>query len=328
MAFLKNTQTGSLILIHPHHIIGRGREFGSDTLSNKKISSIHTVIRWNGEKWLIKDFSKNGTWLNRHRLDPSLEIELEQDAVISFDRTHNIEYQLINLSAPCTSLVKIDEPIEIIKLQALNALPKYKRTDTLIYQSTDGKWFVENAHNIRLLNEGQIIEIDKQAWRFFEAKIIDSTIDYSIYLPNTPSDISLHFTISLDSEHVELKLLKGKSIFDLGERSHHYLLFLLARSRLNDKKTGIDSSEQGWLDINSLSKMLGTDPSHVNIQIFRARKQICKTLKEDHTTLSIIERRRGAVRMGPVTIQIQRGSIIEKPSDMDQFYETHVEIKA
>lgn len=126
--------------------------------------------------------------------------------------------------------------------------------------------------------------------------------------------ISLHFDVSLDEEHVFLSITQDQRRLDLGERVHHYALLTLARRRLADRASGIDPHSQGWIDTELLSKMLGLEAAHLNIQIFRMRRQIALALP---ASPDVIERRRGQIRFGTPPVSIARGSAIEAAAPRD-----------
>lgn len=121
----------------------------------------------------------------------------------------------------------------------------------------------------------------------------------------------LHFRISLDEEHAQLRVSSGQYSVDLGERVHHYCLLTLARRRLHDAGRGIDPTEQGWLHVDELQRMLGIDACHLNIQIFRARKQMACVASEHGWSCDPVERRRGMVRWGKLGFDIHRGLMFE-----------------
>ncbi len=106
-----------------------------------------------------------------------------------------------------------------------------------------------------------------------------------------------YFNVSADEEHVTLKIKQGHSEYNLQERSHHYLLFVLARMREQDSINGFDKDNQGWVYMDKFCKMLGMDRPHINIQIYRARQQI-KKLLPDFPTDVLVERRQGGLRFG------------------------------
>lgn len=140
-----------------------------------------------------------------------------------------------------------------------------------------------------------------------------SLASLSVDCPHTSlENLCLNFQISLNEEHTFLSVSYGnKQDVDLGERAHHYSLLTLARRRLDDAKNGLDPSSQGWLELAQLSKSLGIEPEHLNIQIFRARTQLLNALPQLAHLPSIIERRRGEVRFGAHQFCIVRGSRLE-----------------
>jgi hypothetical protein len=122
----------------------------------------------------------------------------------------------------------------------------------------------------------------------------------------------LQFQISLNEEHVFLSVAPGAGQpIVLGERSHHYCLITLARRRLADAQRGVEHSGQGWIAIEQLSKMLGMEPGHLNVQIFRARQQIRRALPPEVELGDVVERRRGEIRFSALHFRIVRGSALE-----------------
>lgn len=122
----------------------------------------------------------------------------------------------------------------------------------------------------------------------------------------------LQFQVSLNEEHIFLqaKLPSGENI-DLGERVHHYCLVTLARRRLHDARRGIDATGQGWVAVGDLARMLGLEPSHLNIQLFRARQHVACALAPELDPKHLLERRRGEVRLGGMPFRIVRGTVLE-----------------
>ena len=99
----------------------------------------------------------------------------------------------------------------------------------------------------------------------------------------------------------------GKSV-SLGERIHHYTLVTLARVRSQDAQRGLAPQSQGWIALDELSRMLGVEPSYVNIQIFRAKHQISNALPSRAVEPPLVERRRGDVRFGNYPFLIHGGA--------------------
>jgi hypothetical protein len=69
-------------------------------------------------------------------------------------------------------------------------------------------------------------------------------------------------------------------------------------------------NDLGWLDSELLMKQLGLEETHMNIQIFRACKQVAATLTSSTGHSRLIERLRGAMQANIKNIEF-----IKKPLD-------------
>ena len=126
---------------------------------------------------------------------------------------------------------------------------------------------------------------------------------------NTPL---LQFHVSLNEEHVFLRIATAAGgAIDLGERVHHYCLVTLARQRLHDARRGMDASSQGWVAVPELARQLGLEPTHLNIQIHRARQHFATAAPAQLAADAVLERRRGEIRFGALPFRIVRGACIE-----------------
>ncbi len=90
--------------------------------------------------------------------------------------------------------------------------------------------------------------------------------------PPAIETIGLRFRVSSEEEHVELTIRPRGDETEVPPRSFHYLLLTLARARL--KGSDCAASEQGWVEREALCKMLRTDPTKLNVDVFRARRQL------------------------------------------------------
>lgn len=113
---------------------------------------------------------------------------------------------------------------------------------------------------------------------------------------------TLQFNLSSNGDDVGLIVhgAQGHPV-DLGRQPHHHALLALARARRADP-------EGGWLRIEQLVGALGTDRAHLDVQLFRAGRQ----LRQAQPALpALVERRRGALRLAEVGIWIVRGTTPE-----------------
>jgi hypothetical protein len=102
-------------------------------------------------------------------------------------------------------------------------------------------------------------------------------------------EIGLTFSVSSDEEHVQLHMVAGDRTFDMGCRTHNYLLLTLARQRIADCSRGFLETACGWLCLDDLAHDPTMEPARLNIDVFRIRKQFAA--KGIVRAEAIIERR-------------------------------------
>lgn len=306
MAIMENLSTGEKVFLKSHHVFGRNREKADTELTNKDISQIHASMRWDGMEWMLTDFSRNGIWIDGIRIVPGKSTGLKEGNIIHFGSADNGAWKIVNLKRPSNVLFPINHEGPVIELERLHALPDNAIPDILVYLSHTGQWIYENENGTTPLSHGDIIHHKNESWQFFCAEPVDTT-----FTRQETRDIQFIFHVSVDEEHVVTKIQIGDDIIDLGERAHHYMLLTLARQRLKDARKGMDQATQGWIELDRMSHILNLEQCHLNIHIFRARKQINAVLPETANVPQIIERRVGGLRFGHPDFQILRGSALE-----------------
>ncbi|PCK05574.1 MAG: FHA domain-containing protein [Alteromonadaceae bacterium] len=311
MAVLKNRITGNKVVLRSHHVFGRSSKGVDTQLECRDISNIHASIRWDGDGWTVIDHSRNGTWVEGRRLASNAGRPLRVGDSIRFGGAESSTWRIVDVNAPSTVLVPVQGTEEIIELRRFHALPNEESPDISIYMSDRGQWQCESRQGIGVLEDGDLVHCGDHVWRFFCAAPVDGTMEMTEIRSMRNAPINFDFKVSLDEEHVSLKIGHGDAVLDLGERVHHYLLLMLARQRMDDASRIADVEGQGWLDLSELSKMMGLESSHLNIQIFRARKQVAQALPEVPHLPAVVERRAGSVRFGFDRFEIMRGSTLE-----------------
>lgn len=305
MARLLDNQNGQTIELLAQHIIGRHPSSANTVIVNPKVSRIHATISWDGEQWLVRDSSTNGTFINGKRLIHEQEQVLAVGDHIGIVDKANDCFTVDSLESPACMLIPETAGTPLIILQNLVVLPNEQTPLLTLYQDADGLWYCEDIDGKRNIINGSKIGVLDNIWRFIEASGCAATIGAVGQTDN--DNITVYFNVSQNEEHVSLSVKVGAQVFDLGERSHHYLLLLLARQRLSDKAAGISESERGWVGKEALIKALGMEETHINIQIYRLRKQIVDTLPQHLLLSHMIEKRRGYVRIVWDEIHIEGG---------------------
>ena len=309
MALFRNKRDGRSIVLRPVHAFGRRPSACQTVLKAPDVSQVHALVRWNSLAWEIVDQSRNGTTLDGVRLPNGRWTALSVGAEVRMGLDDESAWIVQDLAPPVTCLFPGQghgSPVALNPRETL--LPDAQQPEVNVYFH-EGRWMLEHIDGIEHLNDGAMVSTSRGAWEFVLCDDLESTSENAVAssAPKT-ADVALHFDVSQDEEHTSLSLLAdGKSV-SLGERIHHYTLVTLARVRQQDAQRGVPPQSQGWIGLDDLSRMLGVEPSYVNIQIFRAKHQILNALPASLGEPPLVERRRGNVRLGDYPFEIRGGA--------------------
>lgn len=306
MGLLQNVQTGERILLRRTHLFGRNAARVDTAIADPEVSSLHALVRWRDGHWAATDYSSNGTQLDGVLLGRGQTRPLAAGQQLRFGSG---TWRVIELSPPGHVLLPLDPAQEPIALARHNLLPAAAQPDLCLYEAAPGEWLVDQQGELRPLADGDTLQLAGAAYRLCLAQPQEDTLTtHPVPEGSVPR---FTFRVSLDEEHAWLHLRCGRLESDLGERSHHYCLVTLARRRLADAQAGFELPAQGWLASGQLAKMLGLDPMHLNIQVFRARDQVMNALPQLAQLARLVERRRGGLRLGDFDFDILRGQQLE-----------------
>ena len=316
VAILSNQATQRKIYLRTHHVFGRGH--AADTLlENLDASQVHASISWIAGAWQLRDHSRNGSMLDGVALRHCVSHCLSVGSVIAFGHDRGAKWVIEDLSAPANLLWPRGHDAAPIKLASSNLLPRGAAAELAIDCNAMGQWICTGPQHSSVLEDGDEVRFAGKRWCFVMATEVITTLQGigsgDAMLQRPPCTLS--FTVSLDEEHVRLAIGDAQQQLDLGERSHHYTLLTLARLRLADAKRHLDIRAQGWVELERLAKMLGIDPGHLNIQIFRLRKQLALALPCGSRLPELVERRRGSLRFGDLRFSIVHGVKLEANFD-------------
>lgn len=305
MAILLDTATGATLVLKPYYVFGRSAEHADCVLSAPNVSLLHASVGWRDQQWTLTDLSRNGSFINGRLLVKDCPTRLHLGDEVRFASMSSPSWRLIDESAPADLLVPLSADLPALILEPVQNLPDDVAPQLCIYRAANGQWMKETHEGATPLCHGDIVCLGAKAWRLSCSQEQPGTV--------VPVDTvtCMRFQLSPGEEHVRLSLRRGLSALDLGERTHHYLLMLLARQRLSDLMRDDDPHSQGWMDFDCLVQMLGMDKAHLNIQIFRLRKQFEDAVAKGLICQAFIERRKGRVRLGDVAIEIWAGAQLE-----------------
>ena len=306
MAILLNLNTQDEVNLSVQHVFGRHRGATNTELTNMDASRLHATILWDGEHWLLQDSSTNGTFVNGKLAPKGIKMPLAQHDKLNFGSLDAETWQLLNLDAPKSMLIPETPGLEVLMLDDIMVLPSEESPEITLYQNTSGNWICESGAGISELKNGDRVGTQEYIWRFVETKPSEATTVVSGNYQQL-NQIGMIFEVSQDEEHVALTVQMGEHQLNLEQRNHHYLLLLLARQRLADKEAGLIKADQGWLDKEALGKMLKLSENHINIQIYRFRKQLISVSPQSLALPQAIERRSGEIRIACDSIEINGG---------------------
>ncbi|ABM33626.1 FHA domain protein [Paracidovorax citrulli] len=312
MAILRNLSSGRSIVLRPLHTFGRHPDSCRTVLQEADVSKLHAIVRWSGMRWEVADQSRNGTLLDNARMRPAHWHGLAEGSEIRFGASVAAVWTLVDASPPRTGLWPLGgEPVLRVLDTQENLLPHASEAESNVFQS-EGRWWWDRMDQVQPLLDGHIVQAGGQRWEFVLCEDLGATQD----VPRMPHASALpaplfDFDVSQDEEHVCLDIHLGGQSLSLGERIHHYTLLTLVRQRLQDARQDVPMASQGWLAIDALARMLGVDVPYLNIQLFRARRQIQNALGAAGETVAVVERRRGEVRFGDHAFRIRKSGRLE-----------------
>lgn len=315
MAFLFDANTESYIPLAPHHTMGRLASIVDTHLDKPYISKLHATIEWRDERWYLKNLGLNGTHINGDLLKQGESHPLSVGDRIQLAELNDPAFKVIDLSPPVDMLWPLEhqQVPQPVALSRYHLLPDEQNPELTLFLQ-DQQWYIEplSAHNeqaIRPVHNNERVEFNHRQWQLIRAQIYGPT-EARAMPADEISKFEFIFDLSLDEECTQLHLQHEHRKIDLGIRSHHYLLLMLARHRAEDIARNLDSHNQSWVYADQLAAELGMDNTHMNIHIFRARKQLADALPNSQVQSSLLERRGGRIRLDCDKFKIYKGGNI------------------
>ncbi|WP_428819117.1 FHA domain-containing protein [Microbulbifer sp. MCCC 1A16149] len=313
MACLQHPDRDQPVYLMAHHTIGRRQGVADTRITLPEISGIHAAIQWTGSHWVVRDLSRNGTWVNDQQLVPAKNHQLQLGDRLAFGRANNPVWKVENLDPPENLLIDIQSG-EAQVLESYHLLPdEHDPIASLHFNPINGVWIYEllespeHSEYAKVVNHGSRVDCAHNSWELFLANSQSTTTELS-FKSLCVSDFRLQFIVSHHEEHIQLQLSKDDTRVDLAARTHNYLLLYLARARIRDIQRNVDGPDQGWVAIDLATRELAITVNHLNTQIFRARKQIADSLPDAIDTGRLVERRAYEMRLGCFLLDIFKGS--------------------
>lgn len=309
MGTLQSEADGARFALGTRTLIGRSPRCDLH-LPEPVVSGEHAVITWTGSAWTLKDLaSRNGTWVRGHKVDAGTECVLGAGDRVSFG-TDGPGWSLASSSGPCPAASERDGAI-IEAPDGLLALPNAEQPELIVSHHASEGWVAERGAEAMAVHNGEEVHA---SGRSFVLELPPRPDQASPIARTTEAGkdtgafdmLALDFAVSRDEEYVELVAQVPEHSVTLKPRAHFYALLTLARLRLKDAEDpSLPASSHGWVHHEDLARMLALEPNVLNVQVFRARKQLAGAGFEDAARL--VERRPGArqLRLGTGRIRIR-----------------------
>jgi hypothetical protein len=281
-------------------------------MTEPTVSGEHAVLRWTGREWELHDLgSRNGTLVDGRRLVAGERVALARGAVIAFGQADNA-WQLIDDASPTIIAVPSDGGEAICAGNDLLALPSEEDPDAVIYRDSGGDWVLEQGGESARIADRRAVRVNGREFVLRVPDLIAATWDTNSPSPHLAT-LTFRFAVSRDEEYIALSARDDHHVIDLGARAHHMVLLTLARNRLEDRKSRsaggegkerAPESSEGWMYQDELATKLAMDEPHLNVAVFRCRRQLAEAGITG--AASVIERRRPTreVRLGVSRIEI------------------------
>lgn len=309
MATLVKHPDGPRTTLLSRHLVGRSR-LADLRVDEPTVSGEHAVLRWTGREWELHDLgSRNGTLLGGRRLAPGERIAVVSGALIAFGDAANA-WRVIDDAPPTLLALPAGGGEPLCARGELLALPAEEEPEVVVYRDAAGDWVLEQGGEAARIADGHAVRAGGRDFTLRVPEPIAPTWDASAPALHL-SALTLRFAVSRDEEYVALTAHAGGRVIDLGARAHHLMLLTLARSRLADRRAAQagdraapPESAEGWVYQDELAAELAMDEMHLNVAVFRCRRQLAEAGIAG--AASIIERRRPtrALRLGIARIEI------------------------
>lgn len=259
-------------------------------LARRRASNLHARISWNGAGWLLRDLgSTNGTFVDGVRLPPGVDRHLQEGARLAFGEVEEV-WTLSDASPPSAIAEDLRGDRQVSARSGMLSLPSDDEIHAMLLERPDGRWVVELPGGVREVVDGEYLELPGSTWRIRLPCISAAT-------PRSEADegeaFALTFNVGADEETIELVLSRPDRQIRIPSRACHYVLLTLARARLADHAAGFGALQAGWREVDDLCRLVDLDELHLNVQVYRLRRQ----LAEAGVPSTIVERRAGERRL-------------------------------
>ncbi len=272
---LKSRASGAMVVLGARHMIGRSA--AADTrLRTPAVSGDHALITWDDGRWTLRDLgSRNGTFLADRRLDGGERAELLAGALVRFGARVEV-WEVVSVEPP--SIVAWAGGTVVEGEGDLLALPSFDDPAVVVQFEPPRGWVLVEEERSRPIQDREHLVVRGTVWEVILPGVLASTAampaqDFEPTAPLLLDRVSLELAVSADEEYIEATVGLDSGPKAIPPRTHHYLLLVLARARLEDAGAGVTEAEQGWVYSSDLRRMLGVSANAFYVMAHRCRRE-------------------------------------------------------
>lgn len=298
---LEELGTGRRVALSSRFLVGRHPSCDARP-TDARVSSEHAVVRWTEGRWELRDLgSRNGTFVDGKRLPPGQRVPLGVGTSFLLGGSA-VGYTLIDGAPPVPSARHVRSGQMREANHRVLSLPDDDEPAVTIFEDPSGRWLLDGEERTEVVDDRSVVSVRGEDWLLDLPSVGEITLEVA-------SAVSLdgalvRFVVTRDEEHVEVSLAHEGGVIELPPRSFHYLLLTLARQRLAEAE--LPEEERGWVDRDTLCRMLAVDPLKLNVDVCRARKQLAATGVLGAAEIVARRATTGQLRLGAARILVER----------------------
>jgi hypothetical protein len=274
-------------------LVGRSR--GADLwIADEFVSGHHSTISWSGSEWSVRDLgSRNGTEVNGEALAAGSVRSLANGDQLTFGDP-SATWRVVDVEGPQPLAVSPDRVI-VAGADGLLALPGIDAPWATVFRTPDGSWRLESPEEMRPVRDRDAITVDGDNWI---VRLPDSVTSTGGAQALRLAAVDLEVRVADDDNTAALHVRRDTDVFSFPLGSTSGVMRALAQARASD--------EQGWVERGALLHQLTVSANHLNVMVFRLRRQFADAGFGD--SASIIERDRSRLRLGTnrVTVTVEQ----------------------
>lgn len=270
MARLFQASAGRSVSLAARTLIGRSSA-SSLRIRDARVSGEHAAIHWQqGESWVLRDLvSRNGTFVDGGKVASGRQVSLSLGMRLQFGGAGQPVWEVQDLAAPQPEARRLYDGLVRSDPQFL-ALPDDEDPRAVVLLGPSG-WVVEQGEESRPVSDQELIDVGGDTWQLALPVDIGRTAEATVTKAQ-PRGYGLHFKVSMDQEYIELSVETDLGPHALKPRSHHYMLLVLSRLRMEE--SALPEGERGWIYASDLAHQLRMDRRTLNVHLHRSRKEM------------------------------------------------------